>query len=106
MSSIPQDGLPDNLGVWSYIAHFTEYAILSGLMLGALYKKWENIRKYAVVTIGISSLYGASDEFHQLFVAGRYCDVNDWITDTAGAILGAVIAILVIGFLIKRKRLR
>lgn len=33
------------------------------------------------------SLYGFSDEWHQSFVPGRTSDINDWIADTAGAML-------------------
>ena len=34
-----------------------------------------------------ASAYGATDEFHQLFVPGRSCDVFDWLADTTGAAL-------------------
>jgi VanZ family protein len=33
----------------------------------------------------ISSAYGASDEFHQLFVPHRSCELGDWLVDTLGA---------------------
>ena len=49
-----------------------------------------------VAAILIASLYGASDEFHQLFVPGRLCDPADWLTDTCGAALGASIAAAVL----------
>ena len=34
------------------------------------------------------SLYAATDEFHQLFVPGRACMWQDWLLDTAGALIG------------------
>jgi len=34
-----------------------------------------------------ASAYGATDEWHQLFVPGRSCDVFDWLADTTGAAL-------------------
>jgi VanZ family protein len=37
----------------------------------------------------IASAYGASDEWHQSFVAGRSADVRDWFADATGALLGA-----------------
>lgn len=49
-----------------------------------------------LAAILIASLYGASDEFHQLFVPGRLCDAADWLTDTCGAALGASIAAVVL----------
>ncbi|MBF0358995.1 MAG: VanZ family protein [Magnetococcales bacterium] len=30
-------------------------------------------------------VYGASDEWHQSFVPGRYADIFDWYADAAGA---------------------
>ena len=36
-----------------------------------------------------TSLYGAFDEVHQMFVPGRSPDVLDWIADTTGAALAA-----------------
>ena len=35
-----------------------------------------------------TSLYGASDEWHQLFTPGRTFDVHDWGADTFGAAVG------------------
>ena len=35
----------------------------------------------------MTSLYGASDEWHQYFVPGRSCEFGDWIADTAGGAL-------------------
>jgi len=35
----------------------------------------------------ISSLYGLSDEFHQVFIPGRTFELMDWAADTCGAIL-------------------
>jgi VanZ family protein len=34
-----------------------------------------------------TSLYGASDEWHQYFVPGRSCELGDWVADTAGGAL-------------------
>ncbi|MBM2835248.1 MAG: VanZ like family protein [Candidatus Brocadiaceae bacterium] len=38
------------------------------------------------LSIGIASLYGISDEFHQSFTPHRSVDVFDWLADTAGAV--------------------
>lgn len=81
-------------------AHFLEYAVFGALLFGALfltrrcrregrlYRLWS----LALVAVAIASLYGATDEFHQLFVPGRLCDPADWLTDTCGAALGAALA--------------
>jgi VanZ family protein len=44
----------------------------------------------------VGSLYGLSDEFHQRFVPHRSADVADWVADTIGSALGALLAWLVL----------
>lgn len=43
----------------------------------------------AAAAVAISSAYGATDEFHQAFVAGRSSDIHDWYADTMGALVGS-----------------
>lgn len=46
-----------------------------------------NKRIYKIIlAIGITSLYGISDEFHQFFTPNRSVDIFDWLADTAGAV--------------------
>ena len=45
----------------------------------------------AVLAVGLAALYGASDEFHQSFVAGRGATAVDVGIDTVGAALGTVL---------------
>ena len=80
--------------------HATEYLILSILILNWLrnydIKKWKAI----VVSVITSFLYACTDEFHQLFVAGRTSQFTDVLIDTFGAILGVAminVAIRIIG---------
>jgi VanZ family protein len=42
------------------------------------------------VAFALSSLYAASDEFHQTFVEGRSGSPVDWAIDTAGAAAAAL----------------
>ena len=51
-------------------AHATEYAMLAGLVLGAVTVsiiRWKNV----LVSVCIAVLYASTDELHQLFVPGR-----------------------------------
>ncbi len=79
------DGLTDKGG------HFIGYALLGALVLRAL--AGGRLRaitwRLALAALALSALYAASDEVHQMFVAGRSPDVLDWAADSAGA-LGAV----------------
>ena len=95
MSSNTDTGLNDDLGLFSRIfqdlkalqaqllgpevdvvssiAHFCEYTVLGALLANAL-RCHMPLRRACLVAVACASLYGASDEFHQLFVPGRMCD--------------------------------
>jgi VanZ family protein len=81
--------LPQDHGLFEFVSrkggHLLEYAILALLLGYAL----GCIRHGALVALLLASLYGASDEVHQYFVAGREARVFDWGVDTLGATLGA-----------------
>lgn len=72
----------------SVVAHFCEYLALGALLVNAL-RSHMPLRRALVLAIACASAYGVTDEVHQIFVDGRYCDVADWFTDTLGAALGA-----------------
>jgi VanZ family protein len=86
LSSVQGSSIPSAVGVYSPVAHFTEYAVLAVLMVFALGGRRLSV-PVALVLLLACSAYGASDEFHQSFVAGRTPDPVDWATDTAGAAL-------------------
>lgn len=69
------DGIPYLL---RKLGHFTEFAILAGLMRRALAPRspW--------LAFALSALYAASDEWHQSFVPGRDMLFSDWGIDVAG----------------------
>lgn len=71
------------------LAHFCEYTGLCFLAGNAIY---QTLGKFIpLYCVAFTSLYAVSDEFHQLFVEGRSCELRDWAIDTAGALLGALI---------------
>jgi VanZ family protein len=104
VSSIPESGLPPNMGLWTNVGHFSEYLVFAVLISLTLSKQGRALWKTALLAIVISSLYGASDEIHQWFVEGRCTDVFDWLTDTAGALVGTAIVVLVIHALKRRAK--
>ena len=81
--TVATPGLP---GPEDKYAHFLVYGLLATLLcrLGA---GWRSAA-WAVVA---ASLYGASDEWHQTFVAGRDASAGDWMADTTGAALAVVL---------------
>lgn len=81
-------------------AHFIAYFILGTMMLFALVQS--EIRKSANLALLICLLYAVSDEFHQLFVPGRSGQVRDVLIDGAGAVLGVLIATVVVNQISRR----
>lgn len=77
--------------VVSSIAHFCEYAVFGILLANALHCHI-TLKRACLIAVACASLYGATDEFHQLFVEGRMSDPMDWLVDTMGAALGSGLA--------------
>ena len=92
-SSHPDEDLPSVLFFLNdKVLHALEYAGLSGLCYRAFRggpNKLVPSRAllFAIVT---ASLYGATDEVHQLFVPFRESGWKDWLADTIGAAIGAM----------------
>ena len=64
-------------------AHMTEYAILAFL----IYKTIVHIEKSLVKSFIFTFLYACTDEFHQLFIAGRAGQFRDVCIDSTGALI-------------------
>lgn len=75
------------------LAHFSEYACM-GILLYALWSQW--IRKgrklYVLIMLWIFCSAGL-DEFHQLFVPGRYGSFADVLLDTCGGVFGMFLCV-------------
>lgn len=70
-------------------AHFMEYLILAVFVMFGLTKN--NVSNPFFKSVIICALYSMTDEFHQLFVAGRSGRVFDVLVDISGAALGTFI---------------
>ena len=90
----------------SPVGHFTEYLLLGAALANALrFTPWTIFERNAtahpagmlgdfpapLIALIFSSLYGVSDEFHQIFTPGRSCDPMDRLVDTCAAAIGAAI---------------
>ncbi|HEX5437475.1 MAG TPA: VanZ family protein [Gemmatimonadaceae bacterium] len=74
------------------LVHFTLYGVL-GLLAAwpaLAARRWA---RAALIVLLLISAFGALDEFHQRFIAGRSSDVHDWIADTLGAAVGIMAAV-------------
>ena len=92
--SHPEEELPSFLleEVSDKVLHAVEYAILSLLCYRAF--RWAAgpavARQAVVLAIITASIYGVTDEAHQLFVPFRESNWQDWLADTIGAAIGAL----------------
>ena len=92
--SHPEDQLPSFLlkDVSDKVLHAVEYGILSLLCYRAF--RWAAgpavARQAVVLAIVTASVYGITDEAHQLYVPFRESTWQDWLADTAGAAIGAL----------------
>lgn len=75
--------------------HFIEYFILGYLCTRALTYTSPNpsYLHIFIAAVVISTMYGASDEFHQLFVPTRSCDAIDLLSDFIGSAAGAGLSV-------------
>ncbi len=90
LSSEP-DPLPQvTAHVWDKLLHTSEYAGLAVLLCRALLGEGLNWAAAILFAAALASIYGGTDEFHQLFTPGRDSNVLDWVADTIGSSIGAV----------------
>ncbi|MGZ7445240.1 VanZ family protein [Paenibacillus sp. TH7-28] len=73
-------------------AHFSCYGLLGLLLMYAL--KSGGRPRRLLITVLISFLYACSDELHQMLTPGRTALFQDVLIDTAGAICGGILMIL------------
>ncbi len=92
--SLPHEALASLLEeVSDKVLHMVEYGLLAALCYRAF--RWSAgpaaARFAALLAIVASSSYGLTDEIHQAFVPLRESSWQDWIADTAGALVGATV---------------
>lgn len=90
------------------VAHMTEFGILS-VLLYIWIGQWEmGFLRRGVTAAGATAVYAATDEIHQLFVAGRSGRFSDVCIDSAGAAAGVLVFVLLVKFVkrVRRRRLK
>jgi VanZ family protein len=71
------------------VLHTIEYGVLAVLFMRALWREGVSWRDAALAAVVMTSLYGATDEYHQAFVPNRSSTISDWVADSIGATMGA-----------------
>lgn len=86
------------------LLHAAVYAVLGMLLyraLDAMHGRPSTVN-IILLSIFLTALYGASDEFHQYFVPFRSAEFLDFAADVVGGIFGVMIAMAVY----KKKQLK
>jgi VanZ family protein len=82
--------VPAPVGSWfsDTFLHMACYGGLALCTLRALARgQWTSVRMGVVIAAWlIATLYGVTDEWHQLYVPGRTSELRDLVNDTAGAL--------------------
>ena len=86
------------------LAHFSEYACM-GVLLYGVWRPWKerNRKLYLLIVLWVFVSAGA-DEFHQLFVPGRYGCFADVVLDTCGGAFGLLVCVCVEKIVRRRKQ--
>lgn len=84
-------------------AHFSIYALL-GFLICLLIMSGYGFKLGFIPAPFIAALYAATDEFHQLFVAGRAGRFSDVVIDFFGAVFGSLLAAAILKLIAKIRR--
>ncbi|MFN7131260.1 MAG: VanZ family protein [Myxococcales bacterium] len=89
--SQPPAGIP--LPGGDKLVHFAEYLGFGVLFARAFHRAGEGAtpRRAALLALVLGTLYGVSDELHQLYVPNRVADPFDLLADAAGAFAGGAL---------------
>ena len=92
LSSIPGAAFPPSkLFSYDKLLHAAVYAMLGALCFLALLRGWSRKPSVLVLVSGaMATIYGFTDEFHQMFVSGRFADLRDVLADSVGGFAGAL----------------
>ena len=81
--------------VWDKLLHLSEFGFLAVLFYRAFTGEGVGWRIAGMLALLATSIYGASDEWHQAFVPLRSADVRDWVADTVGGALAILLYVLI-----------
>ena len=103
--SAQSDPLPEVTGrVWDKALHVTAYGVLGMLFCRAF--SAEGLGWFASIALAVvaTTLYGASDEWHQAFVPLRESSIRDWYADLVGALIGSGVYAVVVSTVSRPRR--
>lgn len=88
-SSFPVLPAPDLGFDWQdKVYHMVAYGILGWLMARSAVGRRPATSRLFWISVGLGTLYGVTDELHQILVPGRFCDFFDGLADALGVLVG------------------
>lgn len=92
-SSLPAKDIPSLFAYQDIVFHLVIYGLLAYFFTRALKNTYGGLTlsKTLYFTVIFGVIYGLTDEFHQLFVPGRYMSVFDLLIDGVGSFTGGLI---------------
>lgn len=86
------------------LAHFSIYT-LGGILIYNFINTYDISNKRKVIySFIIGGIYAITDEFHQLFIYGRSCELRDMCIDSSGVLVGILIMIFLIKIKLKLEK--
>jgi VanZ family protein len=88
-SALPSAPGPSDIPDWALhgLAYMTLSVVAVRAFAGA---RWAGVTWTALVSGWLlAASYGATDEWHQMYVPGRFSELRDWAADAIGALAGA-----------------
>ncbi|ATX82237.1 VanZ like family protein [Mariprofundus ferrinatatus] len=79
--------VPDLFSWQDKFIHALAYALMAFFFWSAAVGAISTHAKLALLTLLFCAIYGATDEWHQSFIAGRDASLFDWLADITGALL-------------------
>ena len=79
--------------IWDKLLHLLEYLVLGILLMRALSLSFKrrSLEHLVFMALAVGSLYALTDEWHQSFVPLRDASFHDWMADSAGVLIGALV---------------
>ncbi len=98
LTTLPGNVIVNSIKLSDKVEHILAYFGLSFLLMFffRFLKSHYLILKRLFFTLLIAMLYAGFDEIHQMFIPRRQADLLDFLADTLGAILGVLIAEIII----------
>ncbi len=81
------------------IAHAVAFGVLAFIITWLARRRWRSVALAMALGVVLSTLYGVTDELHQIYVPGRDAGLPDLAANAVGAIIGALVA----GVLMRRR---